>query len=41
MNKIAKMGKNEPISMENFAKIFIALKCGLDDIVEVDLENNL
>ena len=40
-NIIAKMGKNEPISMESLAKISTALKCGLDDIVEIDLENNL
>lgn len=40
-NIIAKMGKNEPISMESLAKISTVLKCGLDDIVEIDLENNL
>ena len=40
-NIIAKMGKNEPISMESLAKISTALKCGLDDIVEIDLDNNL
>lgn len=40
-NIIAKMGKNEPISMESLAKISTSLKCGLDDIVEIDLENNL
>ena len=34
-NIIAKMGKNEPISMERLAKISTALKCGLDDIVEI------
>ena len=34
-NIIAKMGKNEPISTESLAKISIALKCGLDDIVEI------
>lgn len=40
-NIIAKMGKNEPVSMESLAKNSIALKCGLDDIIEIELENNL
>ena len=35
-NVIAKMGKNEPISMESLAKITTALHCGLDDIVEIN-----
>ena len=34
-NIIAKMGKNEPISMESLAKITTALQCGFDDIVEI------
>lgn len=34
-NIIAKMGKNEPISMESIAKISLALHCGIDDIVEI------
>ena len=34
-NIIAKMGKNESISMESLAKITSALQCGLDDIVEI------
>ena len=34
-NIIAKMGKNEPISMESLAKITTALQCGVDDIVEL------
>ena len=34
-NIIAKMGNNEPISMESLAKIATALNCGLDDIVEI------
>ena len=33
-NIIAKMGKNEPISMESLAKITVALQCGIDDILE-------
>lgn len=34
-NIIAKMGKGEPISMDNLAKIAITLDCGFDDIVEI------
>lgn len=34
-NIIAKMGKNEPVSMESLAKIATVLNCGLDDIVEI------
>ena len=34
-NIIAKMGKGEPISMDNLAKIIAVLNCGFDDIVEV------
>ena len=33
-NIIAKMGKNEPISMESLAKNTTALQCGIDDIWE-------
>lgn len=40
-NIIAKMGKNDPISMESLAKISTTLKCGLDDIGKIDLEDNL
>lgn len=34
-NILAKMGKDEPVSMESLAKISTALECGLDDIVEI------
>lgn len=36
-NMLAKMGKNEPVSMETLAKISTALECGLDDIVEISI----
>ena len=41
-NIIAKMGKNEPISMDSLAKITTALHCGVDDIVEIvsEVKNN-
>ncbi len=34
-NILAKMGKDEPVAMDSLAKIATALKCGLDDIVDV------
>ena len=33
-NAIAKLGKNEPISMDTLTKICSALKCDIGDIVE-------
>jgi len=38
-NMLAKMGKDEPVSMETLAKICVALDCGLDDIVEIQRED--
>lgn len=35
---LAKMGKNETVSVETLAKIAAVLDCGLDDIVEVNVE---
>ena len=32
---LAKMGKNETVSMDTLIKISITLQCGLDDIVEI------
>ncbi len=34
-NTLAKMGKDEPVTMDSLAKIATALQCGLDDIVEI------
>lgn len=31
-NMLAKMGKDEPVSMETLAKISTYLKCGLDEV---------
>ncbi len=39
-NMLAKMGKDEPVSMETLAKICVALNCTLDDIVEVSADMN-
>lgn len=43
-NAIAKLGKNEPISMDTLTKICSALRCDIGDIVEYisdDKETNL
>lgn len=37
-NVIAKLGKNDPVSMETLAKICIALQCDISDIVEMTNE---
>ena len=37
-NVLASMGKGEPVSMESLAKITTALQCGLDDIVEITVD---
>lgn len=37
-NMLAKMGRDEPVSMETLAKVATALQCGLDDIVEIQKE---
>lgn len=39
-NILAKMGKGETVSMESLAKICAALKCSLDDIVEISTESS-
>ena len=39
-NVIAKLGKNEPVSMETLAKICTALNCDIADIVEMNGEIN-
>lgn len=33
-NVLAKMGKNEFVSMDNLYKICVALNCGINDVVE-------
>lgn len=40
-NILAKMGRNETVSMETLAKIASALRCGLDDIVEITRVENI
>lgn len=35
---LAKMGKNETVSMNTLARIAVVMECGLDDIVEINVE---
>lgn len=37
-NVLAKMGKNETVSMDTLARIAAVMECGLDDIVEVNTD---
>lgn len=39
-NVLAKMGKNETVSMDTLGKIASVMECGLDDIVEFDNKNS-
>ena len=39
-NVLAKMGKNETVSMDTLAKITNALNCGVDDIVQFPADIN-
>ncbi len=40
-NSLAKMGRDEAVSMETLAKISIVLQCGLDEMVDITaVENN-
>jgi DNA (cytosine-5)-methyltransferase 1 len=38
-NVIAKLGKNEPVSMETLTKICASLNCDIADIVEMSSNN--
>lgn len=40
-NVLARMGKNEPISMESIEKICVALNCNVGDIMEIIDDNKL
>lgn len=40
-NAMAKMGKNESVSLDILARICNILNCNLDDIVEIKLEPNI
>ncbi len=34
-NAMAKLGKNEPVSLETINKICVALKCNIGDIMDI------
>lgn len=38
-NAIAKLGKNEPVSLETIDKICIALNCNIGDIMDIVSQN--
>jgi len=37
-NAVAKMSRNETVSLETLAKVCYALDCGIGDIVEIIIE---
>ena len=39
-SSLAKLGKNEPISMDVLYKICFVLKCNIGDIVDFDINEN-
>ena len=39
-NILAKLGKNEFISMESLYKICVALNCGVDEIMDFIIDDN-
>jgi DNA (cytosine-5)-methyltransferase 1 len=39
-NAVAKMGKNEPVSLETIGKICYALDCGIEDVLEIIVERS-
>lgn len=40
-NVIAKMGRNEFISMDSLAKICVALQCNFGDLVDILIDENI
>lgn len=38
-NVVAKMDKEEPVSMESIGKICALFKCSVDEILTIDLES--
>ncbi len=39
-NAVAKMSKNEPVSMDTLVKICCALDCGIEDVMEILIERD-
>ena len=40
-NAVAKLGKNEPVSMETIEKICRALNCDVGDVMEMDFSSDM
>ncbi len=38
-NVLARMGKNETVSLDSLTRIAMVMKCGFDDIIEVRKES--
>jgi len=38
-NTMAKMGKNEPVSLDALARICVALRCNIGDILDIVLND--
>lgn len=38
-NTMAKMGKNEPVSLDALARICVALKCNIGDILDIIIDD--
>ena len=38
-NTMAKMGKNEPVSLDALARICVALRCNIGDILDIVLDD--
>ena len=39
-NAVARMSKNEPVSMDTLAKICCAVDCGIEDVMEILIERD-
>ena len=40
-NVIAKLGRNEPVSIQTLSKICTTLHCDIGDIMEINLDNEV
>ncbi len=38
-NAVAKMGRNESVSLETLSKVCYVLDCGIGDIIEISFDN--
>lgn len=40
-NAIAKMGRNETVSMDTLCKVCYALDCGINDVIEITIRKEI